>query len=112
MNKFKRVLVSNPNFRFGTQHLLTLADQIVYLCDSPIFDDMIDDQDAIDKFETSVMDKLRDFDPRTDVLSFYGDVLIFAMALWEISQMELDCPVSIARWSAKAERYLVKQLEV
>ena len=112
MTKFKRVFVSNPNFRFGTQHLLTLAGQIVYLCDSPIFDDMIDDQDAIDKFETSVMDKLRDFDPRTDVLSFYGDVLIFAMALWEISQMELDCPVSIARWSAKAERYLVKQLEV
>ena len=112
MTQFKRVFVSNANFRFGTQHLLTLADQIVYLCDSPIFDDMLEDLDTIDRFETSVMDKLRDFNPRTDVLAFYGDVLLLCMALWEIAQMELDYPVSIARWSAKADRYLVKQLEV
>ena len=112
MTKFKRVFVSNANFRFGTQHLLTLADTVVYLADSPIFDDMIDDPRSIDRFETAVMDHLRDFDPRTDVLAFYGDVLIFAMALWEIAQMDLDYPVSIARWSAKAEKYLVRQLEV
>ena len=56
MTKFKRVFVSNANFRFGTAHLLTLADQIVYLCDSPIFDDMLEELDTIDRFETSVMD--------------------------------------------------------
>ena len=112
MTKFKRVFVSNASYRFGTQHLLTLADQIVYLSDSPVFDDMLDDANSIDRIETGVMDRLRDFDPAFDVLAFYGDVLVFGMALWEISQMTLDHPVSIARWSAKAERYLVLQLEV
>jgi hypothetical protein len=112
LTKFKRVFVSNANFRFGTAHLNQLADQVVYLADSPVFDDMIADPVAIDRFQTSVMDKLRDYDPKTDVLAFYGDVFLLAMALWEISQMELDHPVSIARWSAKAERYLVLQLEV
>ena len=112
MNKFKRVFASNPNFRFGTNHLQELAEEIVYVCDSPIFDDMIDDPASRNKFEQCVTDKLWDFNPNTDVVAFYGDALIFAMIIWEIGEMKLDTDVSIARWSSKAEKYLVRKLEV
>ena len=112
MKKFKRVFVSNPNFRFGTNHLLDLADEIVYVCDSPIFDDLLEAPDSYDKFEQSVTDKMWDFRPEADAIAFYGDALIFGIMIWELRDMKLTEDVAIARWSSKANKYLVRKLEI
>lgn len=108
MNKFDRVFVPHPNFRFPTEPLYRIANEIVYVCDTPMFDDMIEGHD--DKFEGRVAEKLLDFNPKDDIIAFYGDAVIFAMMVSFIASRH-DW-FSIARYSTKRDEYMVRAIEL
>jgi hypothetical protein len=107
MDKFKRVFVPHPNFRFGTEHLKKIGQEIVYVCESPMFDDMIGDE-HIPKFEVRIHDELKDFDPENDVVADYGDAMIFAMMIFHLA--EYFHSIKVARYSTKKETYVIREI--
>ena len=109
MKKYDRVYVPHPNFRFPTEPLYRIAHEIVYVCDTPMFDDMIG-KDQSYKFEGSVAKKMEDFDPETDVIAFYGDAIIFAMMVLVAS--DRSDTIRVARYSQKLDEYVVREINV
>jgi len=107
MKKFRRVYVPHPNFRFGTEHLKKLGEEIVYVCESPMFDDMLGPEHE-SKFEQRIRAELRDFDPSKDVIADYGDAMIFAMMIFHLAEFHYE--IDIARYSTKKEMYVVRQI--
>lgn len=104
---YRRVFVPNPNFRFDVNQLAEIANEIVYTCDTPMFDDFMDDQ-YIDRFELKIADRLADFDPRQDVIAYYGDSMIFAlMIMWLSENFE---SFDVARFSTKKHTYITRTL--
>ena len=104
MKPFNRVFVPNPNFRFPTEKLEELADQIVYISDRPIFDDSLENE----SYQRTLESRLEDFDCERDVIAFYGDPLIFAMAIFYLA--EDGAVLNVARFSTKLDQYLVKKI--
>jgi hypothetical protein len=107
MTQFKRVFVPHPNFRFGTDHLKKLGDEIVYVCESPMFDDMLG-MEHIAKFETRICKELKSFDPIEDVVADYGDAMIFAMMIFHLAECHYE--INVARYSTKKEMYVVRHI--
>jgi hypothetical protein len=107
--KFKRVFVPHVNFRFETDPLLKMAENIVYICKGPIFDDMIDIEHS-DRFEKNIVKAFADFNPDEDVIADYGDALIFAMSVFYLGLYWDE--INIARYSSKKSEYLVRPLIV
>lgn len=104
---YRRVFVPNPNFRFDVNQLKQLSENIVYVCDRPMFDDLMGDE-YTHEFEHKVQDSLKDFDPKKDVVAFYGDTMIFAIIIMFLSE-HFDS-FDVARFSAKNNAYLVRTL--
>lgn len=109
MKKFDRVYVPHPNFRFPTEPLYRIAHEIVYACDTPMFDDMIG-PDQKYKFEGSIARKMSDFDLEADCIAFYGDPLIFAMMVSYV--LPIAGSINIARYSQKLDEYVVREVDV
>jgi hypothetical protein len=109
MKKCDRVYVPHPNFRFPTEPLYRIAQEIIYVCDTPMFDDMIA-ADHKHKFEGMVAKKMEDFDPETDAIAFYGDAIIFAMMV--ITAYERSDIIRIARYSQKLDEYVIREIDV
>jgi hypothetical protein len=107
MKKFRRVYVPHPNFRFGTDHLKKLGDEIIYVCESPMFDDLLGEEHA-PKFEMRVHAELKGFDPDQDVVADYGDAMIFAMMIFHLAEFYYE--INVARYSTKKETYVVRQI--
>lgn len=105
--KFKRVFVPHYNFRFSPEPLKLIADEIVYVCDTPMFDDFIDDQFK-HRFEDKVVEAMSDYDPASDLIAFYGDVLIFAMMIIKATEQHEE--IFVARFSTKLNSYIVRKL--
>jgi hypothetical protein len=99
--------VPNPNLRFDPEQIYSIAEEVVYVCHSPMFDNMMDDS-FIPKFEHKIVQQLDDFDPETDVVAYYGDCIIFGMMIMWLADAfsEFD----IARYSSKQNQYLVRRL--
>jgi len=107
MLKYKRAFVSNPNYRFDTQGIFDIANDIVYVCDTPMFDNLMSDE-FLNKFEHKIAQRMRDFNPEEDVLAYYGDSLIFCMMImWLADGVD---KFDIARFSAKQNCYLIRSL--
>lgn len=111
MTKFKHAYVQNPNFRFATSSLADIAEDVVYVCDTPMFDDLMDTEQT-SRFETSVAKKLEAFNPDQDIIVVYGDPIILAMMVMFVSSFILEDgqSIKIARWSTKQNAYLVREI--
>ena len=109
MVKFERVYVPHPNFRFPTDPLYEIADEIVYVCDTPMFDDMIGAEHKY-KFEGIIERKMRDFNPETDCIAFYGDAIVFAMMV--AHALDVSPALKIARYSQKLDKYVVREINL
>lgn len=109
--KFRKAYVPNPTFRFSPGPILQIADDLVSVCETPIFDDLVG-QEHRDRFENKIVQKMNDFDPDKDVIVFYGDPLIFAMMIMYVTIFiaEDGQAINIARWSTKQEKYLIRPM--
>lgn len=107
MKKYQRVFVPNPSFRFDPEELALIASSIVYVCDMPMFDNLIGEE-HINRFEHRVAERLENFDPRNDIVAYYGDSMIFALMIMFLADNfdEFD----VARYSAKQQGYIIRKL--
>jgi len=110
MKKYKRVFVPNYNYRFSSEHLRDIAEEIVFVCDTPMFDDMVG-KENMPKFEFKVSERMASFDPETDIVAFYGDAMIFAMMVMFLVENVTD-KVTIARFSSKRDEYIIREIEI
>lgn len=104
---FRRCFVPHYNFRFSSEPLKELADNLVYVCESPIFDDQFGDEFKV-KFEGKINKEMLDFDPEKDIIAFYGDAMIFAMMI--AKAIEYWDSIWVARFSSKLNKYLVRKI--
>lgn len=112
MKKFRKAFCPNPSIRFDSSPLREIADEIFYVCDSPIYDDLVGDEHR-SRFESRVEAAMENFDPETDILVFIGDVFIFSAMLFEAFSStpdDVDINIKIARYSVKSNRYIVRSL--
>ena len=107
--QFRKAFCPNPAPRFDAEPLRKICEHIVYVCDTPIFDDLAGPENK-HRFESRVEEAMNEFDPEKDLLVFFGDAIIFAMMIWYVS-MELEADnVSIARFSVKSDEYVIRKL--
>lgn len=104
---YRKVFVPNPNFRFDVNQLSEIAKEVVYTCDLPMFDDLMGDE-HIDRFEHKIAERLSAFDPKKDVVAFYGDSMIFALMIMWLSE-NFDS-FDVARFSTKKNSYLIRNM--
>ena len=107
--KYSRVFVPNPNFRFDPTELNNLADQVIYVCDRPMFDNLMGD-DHISSYEGKIAERMMDFNPEADVIAYYGDSIIFALMVMWLS--ENYTVFDMARFSSKEQTYLVRAMSI
>lgn len=107
MLKYKRAFVPNPNYRYDTQDIFNIAEDIVYVCDTPMFDNLMGDEYS-HKFEQKIVQRMHDFNPDTDVVAYYGDSLIFSLMIMYLAD-EFE-GFDVARFSSKQNRYLIRTL--
>ena len=107
MEKYKRVFVPNPSFRFDPTELNNLADAVVYVSDLPMFDNLIGDEN-INRFEHKIAERMADFDPAADIIAFYGDSMIFAIMVMYLCDNHDG--FDVARYSSKLEGYVIREL--
>jgi len=107
MRKYERVFVCNPSFKLNPDELSQLANEIVYVCDKPMFDNLATDN-YIPDFEGRIAERMADFDPNNDIVAYYGDSMIFAMMIMWITG-EWDS-FDIARYSAKKSGYVIRRM--
>jgi hypothetical protein len=107
MEKYKRVFVPNPSFRFDPTELNTLAESVVYVSDLPMFDNLIGDEN-IHRFEHKVAERMEDFDPAADIIAYYGDSMIFAIMVMYLCDNHDG--FDVARYSSKLGGYVIREL--
>ena len=100
MDKYKRVFVPNPSFRFDPQELANLAETVVYVSDLPMFDNLIGVEN-IHRFEHKIAERMADFNPENDIIAYYGDSMIFALMIMFLCD-NFD-RFDVARYSKKEE---------
>jgi hypothetical protein len=104
LSKFKRAFAPNPSPRYDQSAPLLIADEIVYVCSKPLYDDLI--TQAKD-YETMIINMMKDFNPQNDVIIDFGDPLIFAMMVYHVSDFD---PVYVGRYNKKLAKYTIATL--
>lgn len=106
--KYRRAYLANPNFRFGIEPIQRIANEIVYVCPAPMFDD-ISGIDQAPHFEGSIVRSLAGFNPEKDILVFFGDAIIFGMMIYYLA--DKHDRLMVARYSSKRDEYIVRPYE-
>jgi hypothetical protein len=105
MKKFNRVFVPNPNYKFDQDDLRTIANEIVYVCSTPMFDNFFAEEE-MHRFEPKLAKAMHDFDPENDVIAYFGDAMIFGMMIMFVSDF---CDnFFVGRFSSKEKRYIIR----
>jgi len=107
--KYNRAFVPNPNFRFDPTELNNLAEHVVYVCDRPMFDNLMGEEN-ISAYEGKIIERMSDFNPETDVIAYYGDSIIFALMVMWLS--ENYTVFDMARFSSKEQTYLTRAMSI
>lgn len=103
--KYRKAFLPNPNRRFSAEPVNRIADEIIYICLSPMFDDMCTIEHA-HHYEGAIVRALENFDPEQDIMVFFGDAVIFGMMTFYAAQHYDE--IKIARYSAKRDEYIVR----
>lgn len=107
MKKYNRIFVPNPNHRFDTDPLREIANEIVYVCDRPMFDNLMGPE-YIGDFEHRIASRMQDFDPQYDAVAYYGDSMIFVIMIMWIADNWSD--FDLARFSTKEGKYIIRRM--
>jgi len=103
MKRFRKIYAQNPSFRIPSDPLEKMCEELVFVCDAPMFDEY-SSPDFRTRFEHKIESKMSDFDPRQDAIAFYGDSAILAMMVVYVI-MRNDTFV-LLRYSNKKEEYV------
>lgn len=106
--KYRKAYAANPAPRFDATIVRQFAGDIVYVCDTPIFDDLVTDEFK-PRFEGRVKEVLKDFDEDKDVIVDFGDALILSMIIFHLAAGGVD-KINIARYSHKSNEYVFRSL--
>lgn len=106
--KYRKVFAPNPASRFDADKLRDLAEELVYVCDTPMFDDMLGEDNRA-RFEGRIAKTMKNYDPELDLIAFFGDAMIFAMMVFYAS-ISFDESIKIARFSIKSNEYIIREL--
>jgi len=104
MAKFKRAFAPNPSPRYDQTAPLMIADEIVYACSKPLYDDLV--AHAQD-YEKSISNMMKDFNPDSDIIIDFGDPLIFAMMIYYVGDHD---SVYVGRYNKKLNKYTIVTL--
>lgn len=102
MDKFRKAFIPNPVGRFDDK-LSELADEVIPVCPTPIYDTLIDDDDMLSAYKNRISKILDDFNPELDVMLDYGDPLIFAMMIYYLADSD---KITVGRYNRKTEKYV------
>lgn len=102
--KFRKIYVQNQSFRVPIDKLEDLCDEVVFVCDGPMFDEYADPDRFRKRFEHRIEQRMKDFDPQKDAVGFYGDSIILVMMTMYLS-MYHDSFV-VLRFSNKKDDYI------
>lgn len=99
--KFKRAFAPNLSPHYDTEAAESIADELIYVCPSPIFARMKDDHRSMAMFRRFVETGLTDFDPENDVVLDFGDPWIFALMIYYLSDQEIE----VGRYDKRKREY-------
>lgn len=106
MKKYRKAFLPNPNFRFSVEPIQRIAKDLVYVCQTPMFDDMSPLENA-KNFEGAIVRALEDFDPEKDIVVFFGDALIFGLMIYHLAGTQSG--IKLARYSSKRDEYIIRE---
>lgn len=106
--QFRKAYACNTNEKFNLPKLHAIADETVYLCDAPVRDWMSVEERRV-RYEWQIVKKLKNFDPKKDVIVVFGDTIIFGMTLFYLG--EFYDKINVARWSTRANDYIIHALD-
>ena len=107
--KFDKVFACNPNIKFDVRQIECLGNELIYLCDHPMYDGMTEEQSRI-RYEWTMVHRLRNFNPDRDVVAIYGDPMIGMMAMFYLGSKYKK--VNIARFSARSGDYVNRTINL
>lgn len=107
--KFRNAYAANPVSKFDLDSLNNLAENVVYVCATPIREVALDGEtsDNLAVYSTIVETMLSDFDSDRDMIIHVGDPLIITLMLFYLSDRDY---VNVGRYSRKHESYIVKRI--
>lgn len=106
---YRKIFIQNPSFRIEREPLAALCDELVTVCDTPLFDELAEPTaENRRKFEHTIQRKMHYFDYDRDAIAVYGDPLILAMMISYISQDGYD--FTILRFSQKRNEYIARTI--
>ena len=100
---FNRVFALVNNDRMDKSTLNALAEETIFVCPVPMFDDI---KDRTDLFEKYIHDAMHDFDPDRDIIADFGDSMIFAMMAFYLGRY-YDT-MYVARYNRRNGNYTVR----
>lgn len=107
--RYRKIYVTNPSPRFDVTALRAMADELVYVCDNFLFDDLLDNPPS-EAFEGRIAAALIDFSPDHDALVFFGDPVLYAMAILYITEQHQN--FTVLRYSPKTEKYNAREISL
>ena len=103
--KFNRVFAPVNNDRMDKTTLNALANETIFVCPVPMFDDI---KDRTELFEKYIHTAMMDFDPENDIIADFGDSMIFAMMAFYVGRY-YDM-LYVARYNRRNANYTVRLL--
>lgn len=104
--RFKRAFAPNPAPRYDDESIKKIADEIVYVCPGPIFDNVADDPKALQMFRDFIDKAVKDYDPNHDVILDYGDPWILCMMIYAMPELKLN----VGRFNKRTDDYSVMSI--
>jgi hypothetical protein len=72
-----------------------------------MFDNLVGDEN-VHRFEHKIAERMADFNPKNDIIAYYGDSMIFAIMIMFLCD-NFDA-FDMARYSSKLEGYVVREM--
>jgi hypothetical protein len=107
--KFRNAYAANPVSKFDLDSLDKIAENVVYVCATPIREVALDGEtsDNLGIYANIVETMLADFDSDRDMIIHVGDPLLITLMLFYLSDRD---HVHVGRYSRKHESYVVKKI--
>ena len=108
--KYDKAYALNPNLKWDPEPLFKMANDVTYVCDFPVRDEMAGDRSRT-VYEWTIGNRLKNFNPIRDILVIYGDPMILAMAVFYLAMKQVK-RLKIARFSLRTNSYEIREIAI